>query len=399
MRERSDGDVRTTLACASRSLPALPDLPGHSRVIGLPNGIDIAAWKAEVAAVHARDPFDAVVAFGERDQDRLAELANELGMLWHSPQTVRWVYDKAAMRERLHDLLLDDTPYCRVDGPGDLRKFLREVGGPVVIKPLDGSASVGVSLLENSDDAEAGYLRAANVGKWSSGGVLAEAMIPGRQFSVECFTAEGRHTVLAVVEKFSDPRRFVELGHLCPARLDTAETARIGAYVTEVLTALGVGFGPTHTEVVLGPNGPRIIETHLRMGGDEIPRLVFDVTGFDLEAATVDQIIGRPGPVSPGLGGSGEAASAIWFLAPDTSGVLEAIRGVEAARAMPGVTEVHVDLVPGSSVEPLLSSVSRGGYVRSLAKDPTAALNVAREAAAQVIFLVSSAYNPFEATL
>ena len=60
-----------------------------------------------------------------------------------------------------------------------------------------------------------------------------------------------------------------------------------------VLDALGVEFGATHTEIVLGDAGPRVIETHIRMGGDEIPALAFDATDVDLADCVVRQTVGE----------------------------------------------------------------------------------------------------------
>jgi len=54
-----------------------------------------------------------------------------------------------------------------------------------------------------------------------------------------------------------------------------------------------VEFGATHTEIILGKAGPSVIETHIRMGGDEIPALAFDATGVDLADCLVRQTLGE----------------------------------------------------------------------------------------------------------
>ena len=57
--------------------------------------------------------------------------------------------------------------------------------------------------------------------------------------------------------------------------------------------------GPTHTEIVLTESGPRLIETHLRFGGDSIWDLVTDATGVDLVKNQWRQMIGEK--VLPGI--------------------------------------------------------------------------------------------------
>ncbi|MER8096114.1 hypothetical protein [Streptomyces goshikiensis] len=63
--------------------------------------------------------------------------------------------------------------------------------------------------------------------------------------------------------------------------------------------ALGIEFRPTQTEVILTSRGPRIIETHLRTGGDELWNMVTDATGVDLIESQLRQVLGEK--VLPGI--------------------------------------------------------------------------------------------------
>ena len=139
-----------------------------------------------------------------------------------------------------------------------------------------------------------------------------------------------------------------------------------------VLDALGVEFGATHTEIVLGEAGPRVIETHIRMGGDEIPAPAFDATGVDLADCVVRQ--GREGafphphragrePARPQLGNL--------FLAAAAAGELVDMSGLDEAGETEGVTEVKLLVRPGSTIGNLESSDSRIAYVRAVGKTPS----------------------------
>ncbi len=216
----------------------------------------------------------------------------------------------------------------------------------------------------------------------TTSGVLVERFHEGPQFSVEAFSEYGEHQIVAVTRKFSDPANFVELGHVAPAALAAEQEERIHTYVTSVLDAVGVEFGATHTEIVLTPTGPRVIETHVRMGGDEIPALTLDATGVDLAECVVRQTVGEK--VLPGIRAvlaeeRPARCSAIWFAAAPVAGVLTDVSGVDDARKVDGVTDVQLLVRPGGAVTVLESSDSRVAYARAVGDTAEQALDAARE--------------------
>lgn len=79
-------------------------------------------------------------------------------------------------------------------------------------------------------------------------------------------------------------------------------------------------------------------------------------------------------------------AAAIRFLATP-AGTVRAVDGVEAARRLPGVTEVSVSARPGQERRPVTSSTARAGHVLAVAGDPETAAN--RAAAAAVAIRIS----------
>lgn len=153
--------------------------------------------------------------------------------------------------------------------------------------------------------------------------MLAEQYHEGPQFSVEAFSEAAGHVALAVTRKYSDPDNMVEPGHVLPTPLDADVEEAIEGHARRVLDALGVEFGPTHTEVVLTADGPRVIETHLRVGGDEIFNLVKDAVGVDMIDFQTRQAFGEK--VLPDIRAVLEAdaeprCEAIWYTAPEASG-------------------------------------------------------------------------------
>jgi biotin carboxylase len=219
--------------------------------------------------------------------------------------------------------------------------------------------------------------------------VLVEQFHEGPQFSVEAFSELGEHQVVSITRKFSDPISFVELGHVACADLTAEQQEDVHDYAERVLEVLGVEFGATHTEIVLTPAGPRVIETHVRMGGDEIPALTFDATGVDLADYVVKQTVGEK--VLPDIRAvlaeeRPARSSAIWFVAAPTAGVLAGVSGLDEARDTEGVTQVELLVRPGSPIGALESSDSRIAYVRAVGETPDLAVDAARKAASHLEF-------------
>ncbi|MFF7989276.1 ATP-grasp domain-containing protein [Kitasatospora xanthocidica] len=387
-------EVRTTVACQLAVLPKIRRSAEHVRVLGLRADAPAAEWAAVVRAVHGLDPFTRVASFAERDQDRAAALAEELGLPMHSPRTVHLVHHKPSMRARLAEAGVDDTPFAVAADVSELRAFLARHGGPCIVKPAVGAGSIGVRRLDGEADLDSAFARADLDGEWARGGVLVERLHAGPQFSVEAFSEDGEHQVVCVTRKYSDPETFVELGHVAPAPLPEADHEAIARHVAAVLDALDIRFGPTHTEVVLTADGPRTIETHIRLGGDEIPALVHAALGVDLERHTVRQVLGLPvlAELRAELAVAAAAEprhEAVWFARPTALGVLDAVDGLARARAGEGVSEVRPLTEPGAELAPLDSSGARLALARAHGPDARTAVARARAATAELRFRVT----------
>ena len=371
-------DVAVSVLCRTEHVSRVKSAEDCARVLALPAQAGLEEW---AGVVHAAHPVTRIALFGEQDCDRAAAVGEALGVATHRPETVAWVQDKHAMRARLRAVGLEDAPAALVTDPAMLRDFAAEHGFPLVVKPNGGVASVGVSVARTPADLDECFARAAaEHGAFSSSGVLAERFFEGPQFSVEGFSEDGEHVFVAIARKYSDPVTLVELGHVLPAPLTSDEVKLIHHYAGEVLDALGVRFGPTHTEFVLTSEGPRIIETHLRLSSDTGP-LLPGATGVDFVETQIRQTMGEK--VLPEIRRTLEESSArygaVWYAYTGLSGQLVKIVGLEGSGSDPDVTvESHV--APGARLDGLRSNYSRLAEARAFAPEPEKALALARDA-------------------
>jgi biotin carboxylase len=327
-------------------------------------------------ALHRRTPLAHVVSNTEFGLEPAALVAAELALpRAASPELVRLFRDKAAMRAALSGTPGAVRAYT-VRSSLEAAVAVRRLGSAAVVKPSDGWGSLVVELVRTPEDAVRAYDHIVAIG---GRGALVEEYLAGQEVSVETFSFDGRHVVVAVTEKFK-LSNFVETGHLVPARLERRDVEAVSGAVVDFLTLLGLTDGPAHTEVILTPSGPRVVESHNRIAGDAIPTAVRAATGVDLVRWTVAwPMFAMEPPETPP---TASAAACVRFLTP-SPGRVTVLPDVAALRQLDGVVEMSLAIGLGSLVRPVRHSFDRAGHVVVTAPDPEAALLLADQVAAK----------------
>lgn len=288
---------------------------GYERLFYFSDDAEVPEYLALARALHEIKPFDAVWSFNDNAQYIAITINQALGLPCHlTADVLQLVYDKNRMRQALHEAGLDDTPHAVVNGPEDVADFAKSAGYPLILKPVDATGSRGISILRDDDDISHAFARLAEDAGAKT--AIAERFLEGKELSVEAFSENGHHQVIAITEKFKDPDNFIEIGHVVPAPIESEQAAAVREYICRVLDCLGVTDGPTHTEVMLTDAGPVIIETHTRPGGDRIDKLVEIATGVDIFKLAARQIMGES-VLTDTRPPEAHRYGAVWFALPE----------------------------------------------------------------------------------
>ncbi|MEO3715075.1 ATP-grasp domain-containing protein [Roseateles flavus] len=329
----------------------------------------------EVAcAMHREQPFDAVISFQEYGVLNAARIGDRLQLFSNPLAAVELARDKGLMRQRLVDAGIPSIPFALASSAQEVLDFASKVGWPVIVKPVNASGSDCVRKLTAASEVAEAVDRILRTHPHAH--VLVEQYMVGPEVSVEGISWDGQHRILGTTDKITTGApNFVELGHTHPSSLPADTLAQIEAMTLRVLEAVGHRHGPSHTEIIVTADGPRLVETHTRTGGDRIFEIVELVHGVDLFTSTLQGFAGD----FPALPEQPASAAAIRFfhLPPGRVSVLE---GIEEARQMPGVVRVDHSLAVGKEVGPLRHSGDRMGYI--LVQAPTREQAVARVEAA-----------------
>ncbi|MFE1877754.1 ATP-grasp domain-containing protein [Streptomyces sp. NPDC059496] len=353
-----------------------PEVVPHCDQVLLVDYQDVPLVTALVRSLHEVRPVVRVFTQTEAAQVVAGHLTDVLGLPGNGAGTTGLLHDKAALRALLNDRGLGPVAAEAGTTEQALRAFVVRHGA-AVIKPTMGSGSLGVRKIHSVSEVAAAWAWRESFGIED---FVVEELLVGEEVSVETFSAEGEHVVVAITGKQTDGG-VVEVGHVVPAGLGPRESAECEALVVAVLDAVGLADGPAHTEMILTADGPRVVESHSRRGGDRINDLVRLVHGVDLEEATY-RLAGPLAPLPDALAGDG--AAAIRFLV-GRPGLVTAVSGVEEAESAEGVVQVDVHVEPGDTVHELRWSEDRCGYVMARAQDAATAVRLACEAAARVV--------------
>jgi argininosuccinate lyase len=300
---------------------------------------DLSATRAAAAAAHRVEPFDGVLTTCDHYLEAVAHAARELGRPGAPPAAARVALRKDLVRQALSRAGLPNPDFAVATTLRSARVAADQIGYPVVAKPVDLHSGTLVRRLDDHDDLAAWFAEAETVpcnsrGQARQPGVLLEEVMTGPELSVETATAQGVTRVVGITDKsLTGAPGFVESGHQFPAALDDGTAESVAGLVRAALVATGWSHGVAHTEVMLTPAGPRIVEINPRQGGNHIFELVRLVTGRSTLDDLADLALGRtPAPARPGADGR-PASAAVHFVMAPCDGRLVAVRGVERLRA------------------------------------------------------------------
>ncbi|WP_181387073.1 ATP-grasp domain-containing protein [Streptomyces sp. Act143] len=327
---------------------------------------DTGSLLPEIERLHAVLRFDGVLTSCDYYLPAVARIAGQLGLPGPGPEAVENACRKDATRRVLADAGVPGPRYAVHEEWADLARAAREIGYPLVVKPVDLCAGMLVRRVDDEAQLAAAVAALADFpvnarGQRRDPAVQLEELLDGPEVSVETVSYAGAVHVVGVTDKsIGGAPAFIETGHMFPAALPAADTEAAEHTALAALKALGLTDGVVaHTEIKLTSAGPRVVEVNPRPAGNRITELVRHVTGVDLAAAFVEVSLGR----APDLRGgeTGLRSAAIGFLVPERPGTLEALGGAELLDA-PGVLEVQL-AEPGRPVKAAGSNNEYLGHV------------------------------------
>lgn len=312
----------------------------------------------------------------------VAVVSHEMGLVGISEDTALKATNKAFMRDALREAGVPVPLYFRVKGKDAFKEAVEKVrvaGYKCIVKPADNSGSRGVDLLKEDADLDIAYDYTVH---YSRGGeIVVEEFMEGPEVSVETLAVDGDVHVIQITDKLTTGAPyFVEMGHSQPSQHSEETRKRIAEIAVAANKAIGIQNGPSHTEIKVTKDGPKIVELGARLGGDCITtHLVPLSTGVNMVECSIRIALGE----KPDLEPKWKKGSAIRYLKTGT-GTVKQIKGVDDAEKINGVIQVSIVHGVGEQVGEIKSSVDRAGFVVAQAEDAPKAIEVAEAGVKQI---------------
>jgi biotin carboxylase len=325
--------------------------------------------------------IDWPVAIAARVAQRLA-LSHPI-----SPETATLSTSKLRQRERFAEAGVPQPAYEVCSGAAEATQAAQRIGFPCVVKAPDRQGQRGLTLVGSADEIEEAVRIALDASR--SATLLVEELVPGREVTVNAFSVDGHFHPLTVTDRLTAalPAFGVALTHVWPSELEPAQIGAVVEAASAAARAVGIENGPSYTQVLLGPDGPRVGELAARLGGGHDAELCRVALGVDLNGAALSAALGEdipPASLAPVAKVGG--ACVRFLVAPP--GELREVTGVEEAFAAEGIRGIRIYRRPGHRFGELRRGADRAGAILAVGDSREEALERATRGEAMIRFEV-----------
>ena len=294
-----------------------------------------------------------------------ARLAERLGLPGLPVETARTVADKRRMRAAFERAGVRCPKGRGATSFAEAEQAFHQLGAPVVVKPVDGSAQRGVTEVRSEGElapAVDGALAASR-----TGALVLEQYLAGEEYTVNGFLLEREYFPMSVTRRLlhPPPPLGVCTAHRYPSLLATDQ--RLFELAQRASLAVGLETGPSYVQVRIQDDQASAIEVGARLGGGKDAELAKLVTGFDAVRANALWALGELARADLDRGRPAAACGQVRFVVAPP-GRIERL-DASPALALDGVHEAGFYWREGMTLPPLTSGAERLGYLLLTAAD------------------------------
>jgi biotin carboxylase len=302
-----------------------------------------------------------------------------------SPETAALSTSKLRQRERFDEAGVPQPDYEISSGAAEAREAAQRIGFPCVVKAPDRQGQRGLTFVHASQDVEEAVRVALDASR--SATLLVEEHVPGREVTVNAFSSRGSFVPLTVTDRLTAPLPGfgVALTHVWPSELEPNQIGAAVEAAAAAAAAVGIEEGPSYTQVLLGPDGPRVGELAARLGGGHDAELCRVALGVDLNGAALSAALGEDVPASTLAPVARVGGACVRFLVAPP-GELREVNGLEEAFAQEGIRGIRIYRRPGHLFGELRRGADRAGAILAVGESREEALGRADRAAERIEF-------------
>ena len=312
----------------------------------------------------AENPFAAILASDDETVALAGAAAERNGLPGNPAHAIKALTSKIHFRRFCQSNDTQGPGFIALDSKSLDRGAPPGVHYPCVAKPATLSASRGVIRCDNPGELDRALKRIHSLlrseGKLGEEAVLIEDYIDGLEYAVDGLLKNGRLQVLAIFEK-PEPMVgpfFEETIYLTPPRLSRKATDQVIAALEKLCRKLRICEGALHAELRINSSGVWFLEIAGRTVGGRCGRILEFQTGRSLEELVLANAVRLPAVV-----GERTSSNGVMMIPVTQGGVLRRVEGISAARRVPDIVDVEIDVREGQILVPWPEGCAYPGFI------------------------------------
>ncbi|XBS69125.1 ATP-grasp domain-containing protein [Acerihabitans sp. KWT182] len=256
--------------------------------------IDLVEYIKKLNTTHQ---FRAVTSLSELYVEQAAFISKALGIKNHNYEAIKLARSKYAWRDFLRNKGYAMPKFIFIKDINGLAYVPDEIGFPCVIKPVDGAASVAVSVCDNLNELNVAYEELINYPGFGRGITLnklaiVEEYLEGDVYSAEYVVYKHESYCLGFTDRIiSGYPYFAETGAGFPAKLLNEKKSKF--YIESIINIMNFDNCILHIEFIEEKNGDiQIIDLNPRLCGALIAPMIYEATGIDPIKTLIEILIG-----------------------------------------------------------------------------------------------------------
>jgi len=219
----------------------------------------------------------------------VAYVAEKMGLTGNSYQDTFITSDKYTLRQVFSKQNVKTPRFAIAKEGVDLKGFRY----PLIVKPVDRCASIGVIKVEKEEDLQKSIQKSLEQSYIKK--VIIEEFISGVEISVDSISWKGKHYILGIKDKeFTSGGDFVLLSEHYPAQLSFEIQEEIKTETLKALDSINFKYGASNTQFKITESGEIFsIEINPRMASDFAYTKIKLYNGYDYIKGVIDVALGK----------------------------------------------------------------------------------------------------------
>ena len=250
-----------------------------------------------ILTIAKEEQIDGVISNSEPAMINVAWVSEQLNLPGNSVKSIETLLSKTAFRELQDSIGVFAPKHQIVYDEASLQVAVKNIGFPLVIKPVLSSGTRGTTIVEreNLEFVLDVYQKCSNYSR--NHAVSVEQYVPMSDlvaYDAELFVYgddilwDGLYASFRTVDAPMLP-----IMESLPLDLDEEKIGKIKESVSKLIQASGIILGEYNAETYFTPEGEVfVIEINPRQGGNHIPNLVFDHSGIDFTSLLCATAVG-----------------------------------------------------------------------------------------------------------